>query len=147
MNTKMRVRTTMGVALAGLAAVLGLLVSPAGAQVATSGPGTSGGALASNDSVASGCSTAIDDSTASGADCVPLRVVTTVPPGTPGGGGAATTGGGAATTAAARAATTAQLARTGSDLDGLAAAAGLSTALGGVFLALGRRRKPTALHA
>jgi hypothetical protein len=36
----------------------------------------------------------------------------------------------------------ATLARTGADLDGLGAVAFASTALGGVFLALGRRRKP-----
>ncbi len=63
-STKMRARTTLGVALAGMAAVLGLLVSPAAAQ--TSGPGTSGGALATDDSVASGTCVAIDDSVCSG---------------------------------------------------------------------------------
>ena len=40
-----------------------------------------------------------------------------------------------------------QLARTGADVDTMAAAAGLSTALGGVFLALGRRRRPSAIDA
>ena len=65
-STKMRVRTTMAVALAGMAAVLGLLVSPAQAQLATSGPGTSGGALATNDSVASGTCVATADSVCSG---------------------------------------------------------------------------------
>ena len=63
--TKMRVRTTLGVALAGMAAVLGLLVSPAGAQN-TSAPGASGGARATNDSVASGTCVAVSASTCSG---------------------------------------------------------------------------------
>ena len=169
MTSTKTMRTTMLAALAGVVAVLGLLAGPAGAQ--TSGPGTSGGALATNDSVASGtcvatndsvcsgsgsarndstssgeavaidgsvasgCSTAIDDSTASGADCAPVRVTTAVTPG-PGGGGAGT---------AARTATTGQLARTGADLDALAASAAASVVMGGVFLALGRRRKPAAV--
>ena len=63
--TKMRVRTTLGIALAGMAAVVGLLVSPAGAQT-TSAPGASGGARATNDSVASGTCVATSDSTCSG---------------------------------------------------------------------------------
>lgn len=63
-STKMRARTTLGVALAGMAAVLGLLVSPAAAQ--TSGPGTSGGARATDDSVASGTCVAVDNSVCSG---------------------------------------------------------------------------------
>ncbi len=95
----------------------------------------SGDAVARDGSVASGCSTAIDDSTASGGPCAPAtppRVTppTTTPPGT-------TTPG-----SAARTATTGQLARTGGELDGLTTVAFASTALGGVFLALGRRRKP-----
>jgi hypothetical protein len=94
--------------------------------------------VARNGSVASGCSTAIDDSTASGGVCAPTpaaRVTTPTPTATvPGGGGATTT--------AARSATTGQLARTGADLDGMTAVAIASTALGGVFLALGRRRRP-----
>jgi hypothetical protein len=94
----------------------------------------SGDAVARNGSVASGCSTAIDDSTASGADCAPVRVVTVATPGgtTPGAG------------TAARTATTGQLARTGADLDALAASAAASVVMGGVFLALGRRRKPVS---
>jgi LPXTG-motif cell wall-anchored protein len=56
----------------------------------------------------------------------------------PAGGGA---GGGASTTAAGGAAS-GQLARTGADLDAMALAAAATTALGGVFLALGRRRRP-----
>ena len=63
-ETKMRVRTTMAVALAGVLAVLVLAAGPAGAQ--RSGPGTSGGALATDDSVASGTCVAIDDSVCSG---------------------------------------------------------------------------------
>jgi hypothetical protein len=60
----MRLRTSMAVAIAGTAAVVGLLAGPAGAQ--TSGPGTSGGARATNDSVASGTCVATNDSTCSG---------------------------------------------------------------------------------
>ncbi|HET7718527.1 MAG TPA: hypothetical protein VFK43_01080, partial [Acidimicrobiales bacterium] len=88
----------------------------------------SGDAVARRGSVASGCSTAIDGSTASGA-CAP------VPPArvTPGPAGTA-----------ARTATTGQLARTGADLDALAASAAASVVMGGVFLALGRRRKPVS---
>ena len=91
----------------------------------------SGDAVARRGSVASGCSTAIDDSTASGALCAP------VPPArvTPGPGGAGP---------AAGRATTGQLARTGADLDALAASGALAGLMGGVFLALGRRRKPVA---
>ena len=54
----------MAVAIAGAAAVIGLLAGPVTAQ--TSGPGTSGGARATNDSVASGTCVAIDDSVCSG---------------------------------------------------------------------------------
>jgi hypothetical protein len=54
----------MALAIAGVAAVVGLLAGPAGAQ--TSGPSTSGGARATNDSVASGTCVAIDDSVCSG---------------------------------------------------------------------------------
>ena len=117
----------MVVALAGLAAVLGLLAGPAGAQTTSQ---TSGGALATNGSVASGCATAVDDSTASGANCAPVSLA--VPPGGGGAGGGSAAGG----------ASTGQLARTGTDLDAMALAAAATTALGGVFLALGRRRKP-----
>jgi LPXTG-motif cell wall-anchored protein len=53
---------------------------------------------------------------------------------TPGAGGGAGTAAGSAASG--------QLARTGADTGSLAAAAGLTTVLGGVFLALGRRRKP-----
>ena len=60
----MRLRTSMAVAIAGIAAVIGLLAGPASAQ--TSGPGTSGGARATSDSVASGTCVAIDDSVCSG---------------------------------------------------------------------------------
>ncbi len=60
----MRLRTSMAVAIAGVAAVIGLLAGPAGAQ--TSGPSTSGGARATTDSVASGTCVAIDDSVCSG---------------------------------------------------------------------------------
>ena len=98
----------------------------------------SGRALALRGSVASGCSTAIDGSTASGA-CAPGgagRLVVTAKPGAGTGAGAGTATGRAAS---------GQLARTGTDVDGLAAAAVLSTALGGVFLALGRRRSPKAV--
>jgi hypothetical protein len=84
--------------------------------------------VARRGSVASGCATAVDDATASGANCVPTTIVT---PGGGGGGGTAAGGAGTGT-----------LARTGGDLDGLAAVAVASTALGGVFLALGRRRRP-----
>ena len=156
--TSSKRRTGLGVALAGLVAALGLLAGPAGAQT-TSSPTVSGGARATNHSVASGraladdhstasgdavarrgsvasgCSTAVDDSTASGADCAPVRVTTVVTPG-PGGPGTGTAAGSAAS---------GQLARTGADLDGLAASAAASLIMGGVFLALGRRRKPTAV--
>ena len=145
----------MAIAIAGAAAVIGLLAGPAGAQ--TSGPSTSGGARATNNSVASGsgladdnsvssgsavarrgsvasgCATAIDDSTASGANCAPVTTVVT--PG-PGGGAGGTAAGGAAS---------GQLARTGADLDALAASAAASVVMGGVFLALGRRRKPAGV--
>ena len=60
----MRLRTSMAVAIAGIAAVIGLLAGPASAQ--TPGPGTSGGARATSDSVASGTCVAIDDSVCSG---------------------------------------------------------------------------------
>ena len=60
----MRLRTSMAVAIAGIAAVIGLLAGPASAQ--GSGPGTSGGARATSDSVASGTCVAIDDSVCSG---------------------------------------------------------------------------------
>ena len=63
-TTSMRVRTTLAGVVVGAAAVFGLLAAPAGAQ--TSGPGTSGGALATDDSVASGTCVAIDDSVCSG---------------------------------------------------------------------------------
>jgi len=63
-ETKMRARTTLAVALAGVAAVLGLLASPAYAQAPTSQ--TSGGALATSGSVASGTCVASLDSTCSG---------------------------------------------------------------------------------
>jgi hypothetical protein len=167
MTSSKTMRTTVLAALAGVVALLGLLAGPAGAQTAAS-PTVSGGARATNDSVASGtcvatndsvcsgsgsarndstssgdavavdgsvasgCSTAVDDSTASGADCAPVRVTTVVPPGAPGG-------------TAARTATTGQLARTGADLDALAASAAASVVMGGVFLALGRRRKPAGV--
>ena len=86
-------------------------------------------------SSASGCSTALVASTASGA-CAPTAAarVTTVVPVTAGAarpGSAAATAGGAAT-----------LARTGADTRGLATTGALSGVLGGVLLALGRRRKP-----
>ena len=54
----------MAVAIAGVAAVIGLLAGPAGAQ--TSGPSTSGGARATTDSVASGTCVATNDSVCSG---------------------------------------------------------------------------------
>lgn len=54
----------MAIAIAGVAAVIGLLAGPAGAQ--TPGPNTSGGARATTDSVASGTCVAIDDSVCSG---------------------------------------------------------------------------------
>jgi hypothetical protein len=60
----MRRRTSMAVAIAGIAAVIGLLAGPASAQ--TSGPGTSGGARATTDSVASGTCVAVNDSVCSG---------------------------------------------------------------------------------
>ena len=60
----MRLRTSMAVAIAGAAAVIGLLAGPAAAQI--SGPGTSGGARATTDSVASGTCVAINDSVCSG---------------------------------------------------------------------------------
>ena len=60
----MRLRTSMAIAIAGMAAVIGLLAGPAGAQI--SGPNTSGGARATTDSVASGTCVAIDDSVCSG---------------------------------------------------------------------------------
>jgi hypothetical protein len=63
-DTNKRVRTTMAVALAGVAAVVGLLAAPAGAD--SSGYHTSGGARATDDSVASGRCVAIDDSVCSG---------------------------------------------------------------------------------
>jgi hypothetical protein len=60
-----RATTSLGVLLLGLAAAGGLLLAgPAGAQ--TSGPGTSGGARATNDSVASGTCVAVNDSVCSG---------------------------------------------------------------------------------
>ena len=65
--TNSRTSTRIGAVLAafaGVAAVLGLLAGPAGAQ--TSGPGTSGGARATTDSVASGTCVAINDSVCSG---------------------------------------------------------------------------------
>jgi hypothetical protein len=96
----------------------------------------SGDAVARDGSVASGCSTAIDDSTASGGPCAPATAPRPPTAGVPGGGGTGTG------TTAARAATTGQLARTGAGVEGLGAMAVASTALGGVFLALGRRRKP-----
>ena len=63
-TTSMRVRTTLAGVVVGAAAVFGLVAVPAGAQ--TSGPGTSGGALATDDSVASGTCVAIDNSVCSG---------------------------------------------------------------------------------
>ena len=69
MTSSKTMRTTVLAALAGVVAVLGLLAGPAGAQTTNaprSGPGTSGGALATNDSVASGTCVAIDDSVCSG---------------------------------------------------------------------------------
>ena len=60
--TSTKMRTTLLAALAGAAALLGLLAGPAGAQTATAGPGTSGGARATTDSVASGTCVAINDS-------------------------------------------------------------------------------------
>ena len=60
----MRLRTSMAVAIAGLAAVLGLLAGPASAQ--TVGPNTSGGARATTDSVGSGTCVAVNDSVCSG---------------------------------------------------------------------------------
>ncbi len=60
----MRRRTSMAVAIAGIAAVIGLLAGPASAQIP--GPNTSGGARATSDSVASGTCVAIDDSVCSG---------------------------------------------------------------------------------
>ena len=60
----MRLRTSVAVAIAGVAAVIGLLAGPAGAQ--TSGPSTSGGARATTDSVASGTCVAVNDSVCSG---------------------------------------------------------------------------------
>jgi len=82
--------------------------------------------------VASGCATALNASTASGAPCPPVGALVVVPgTGTTGGGGTAAGGAAVAT-----------LARTGADLDAMGAAAAASLVMGGVFLALGRRRKP-----
>jgi hypothetical protein len=86
--------------------------------------------------VASGCATAVDDSTASGA-CAPTA--RRASPDTE-----ATKRRGATTTAGARGAATATLARTGADVGDLGASAVAATALGGVFLALGRRRQARA---
>ena len=55
MTTNARLRTSVLAALAAVAGVLGLLAGPAGAQTTSQ---TSGGALATNNSVGSGTCTA-----------------------------------------------------------------------------------------
>jgi hypothetical protein len=163
--TKMRLRTTMAVALAATAAVLGLLAGPAGAQA--SGPSTSGGARATTDSVASGTCVATTDSTCSGSGTAALdstssgsavaidgsvasgcataqRDATASGAPCPPAAGATTTttrpgtttGGGGTTTATAGRA----LALTGSPTTDLAALAALVLVLGALLVHVGTRR-------
>jgi LPXTG-motif cell wall-anchored protein len=81
-------------------------------------------------------------STASGA-CAPAAIVAAkAPSAVPAAGVTAAKAGTAAAAAAGG-----QLARTGTDARDLATAAGLSMAMGGVFLALGRRRKAVPADA
>ncbi len=161
----MRLRTSMALAIAGCAAVVGLLAGPAGAQ--TTGPNTSGGARATTDSVASGTCVAIDDSVCSGSGlavndstssgsatardgstssgCATAINDSTAsgspcPPAGPGPTTATTrpgtTGGGGGGTASAPRA----LALTGSSSGDLALLALGALALGGLLVAAGRRR-------
>ncbi len=163
--TKMRLRTTLAVALAGAAAVLSLAAGPAGAQ--TSGPGTSGGARATSDSVASGTCVAIDDSVCSGSGLAvddstssgsaiardgstSSGCATAINDSTASGApcpptGPATTvttrpGGTTATTRPATASTPRALALTGSSSEELAGLAVLVLALGGVLVLVANRR-------
>ncbi|MDQ4090545.1 MAG: hypothetical protein M3163_09610, partial [Actinomycetota bacterium] len=75
--TNATLRTAVLAAFAGIAAVLGLLAGPAGAQ--TAGPNTSGGARATSDSVASGTCVALDDSVCSGSGLSTTRPARAAP--------------------------------------------------------------------
>jgi hypothetical protein len=160
----MRLRTSVAVAIAGMATVIGLAAGPATAQM--TGPNTSGGARATNDSVASGtcvaiddsvCSgsgSAVDDSTSSGAShardgSTSSGCATAVDESTASGSpcppaGPATTvttrpGGSTATTRPGTASPPRALALTGSSSTDLALLAFGALALGGLLVAAGRR--------